>query len=187
MKKIKYILIAIVIITIVAVVFYFVGGKIDKDANLSGPTNSSTNGVGDKELTEIYTNDIYNFTLKYPKGLVVSTFPSLDETGDVVLISNMGTGNGMQIFISSYDRTEDVLTIEGVKSDLPTLVMVEPKDMVVGKVGGGISFLDSAGNSTTTNRQVWFSAYGWLYQITAPITFDDTLNKVLNSWEFTVK
>lgn len=159
--------------------------SVDTSAPLGTSTESASTQAASSELTIVskadlsntYNDPIYHFSLNYPAGLKVSTFPNADGAGDYVLIADNKTGIGMQIFISPFDEPASALTADRIKKDAPSLAVINPQPLSGKELGSGISFLD--GDDTKANRQVWFVAGGNLYQITAPKGFDATLGKIL--------
>lgn len=176
MNKMKKILIWTVPIAIIGVagVLYLNGWFKLGSSGL--PTSPAKTG------SALYTNDAYRFSLKYPAALATSTFSTPDGTGDIVLIDDNKTGLGMQISITPFDENITALTVDRIKQDVPDLTILESQDVLLGSSGKGVAFLD--GTSTSANRQVWFIAGQHLYQITAPVAFDQQLKDVLNSWVF---
>lgn len=144
-------------------------------------TASELSQISNENLSETYKNTTYHFSFDYPKGLKPSAFRSPDNSGDVILVADLQTGIGMQIFITPFDEPSSVFTIERIKKDAPSLVMINPKSFFVGS-GNGVAFFD--GNEADANCQVWFVVGKYLYQITAPKRFDNTLQRILNTLKF---
>ncbi|OHA41614.1 MAG: hypothetical protein A3G52_00715 [Candidatus Taylorbacteria bacterium RIFCSPLOWO2_12_FULL_43_20] len=137
--------------------------------------------VAETDLTETYVNEAYRFSIKYPAKLNVSSFESADGSGYVILIADLQTGYGVQIFISPYADSSDV-TAERIRQDVPGITIKNPQEVLLGQTGKGVAFTDGTG--VTANRQVWFASKGQLYQLTAPMDFDDTLRRMLDTWIF---
>jgi hypothetical protein len=120
--------------------------------------------------------------LEYPADLKASSFRNPDDSGDIILIAGQTANTGMQISITPFDEDTNVLTVERIKTDVPNLAIIAPQDVTLGATGRGVAFLDGSG--ADAHRQVWFVANKHLYQITAPISFDDEMKEILNSWTF---
>ena len=144
-------------------------------------TPSELSQISSENLSETYKNVTYHFSFDYPKGLKPSAFRSPDNSGDVILVADLQTGIGMQIFISPFDEPASVFTVERIKKDAPSLIINNPKSFSIGS-GNGVAFFDS--NEANANRQVWFVVGKYLYQITAPKRFDNTLQRILNTLKF---
>ena len=132
------------------------------------------------ELTEVYRSDLYGFSLKFPGGLKTTFFQ--DGNTDIVAISDGATGLGVQIAITPFDEPDTNITAERVKKDIPDIIINDPQEVTLGSLGKGIAWID--GEGVNGRRQVWFAARGYLFQLTAPILFDATLKKMLNTWVF---
>jgi len=131
------------------------------------------------ELTKSYSNENYKFSLLYPDGLIPSYIET--EEGEIVIFTGTEKNYGFQIVISYFDESADVLTAERIKKDT-SITTIDPQEVLLGENGRGIAFLDSEGDSSY--RQIWFVIGGNMYQITAHISFDAVLKKVMNTWEF---
>lgn len=144
---------------------------------------STDNKVSSQTGTlETYTDETYHFSLKYPADLKVSSFRNPDDSGDIVLIAGQTAGTGMQVSITPFDEDTNVLTVERIKADVPNLTIIAPQDVTLGTTGRGVAFFDGSG--ADAHRQVWFVANKYLYQITAPVSFDGGMKEILNSWTF---
>ena len=170
----------LILIVVGSVYFYFYKTQHNKKDSLNFYALSAPAVF--KDLDQTYTSDKYNFSFNYPKGLQASSIPS--DSGDVVVVAD-SKGLGFQIYITPFDEPISVLSVERIKKDATDLAILNPQDVILGadaKAGKGVAFLD--GDGLQANRQVWFIYAGHLYQITAPVDFDATLQNVLNTWKF---
>lgn len=152
-----------------------------------GTTATGTNSADPQQLSaadlkETYSDQEHSFTFKYSSDMTVVSFPSPDGVGTVITASSGTEGQGFQIVISPFDEPITALTVERIKQDVPDLVILEPQEVLLGSQGKGVAFKD--GDGPGAQRQVWFIARGNLYQITAPISFDQILPAILNTWVF---
>ena len=149
-------------------------------------SNSPTTGApqsSETGATSNYTNSTHHFSLSYPNGLGLKPAEFAADQGDYVTIADAKTGTGMQIYITPFNEDLSVLTAARIKQDAPDLQIVSPQDVTVGQSGKGVAFFDGTGDSA--NRQIWFVVGKELYQITAPKSFDQTLQGIMNTWAFT--
>lgn len=197
--KTKNIFITLIIIILAgAGIWYFVLGGIGLPSGLGssgGAFKLQTSGselpvsaAPALPLTQTYTNDTYHFTVKYPASSTPNAFANPDTSaaggGDMIVIAD-DAGMGAQILVTPFDEPVTALTVDRIKQDLPDLTILSPQDVLLGPDGAngkGVAFLD--GTTTDASRQIWFIAGKHLYQITAPVSFDATLQAMLNTWQF---
>ena len=181
-KSLLLTIIAIVIVIVIVIVIIIVVG-LAAYYSQSG-SNSTPNGAAparSADLPETYVNDTYGFSFDYPAGLATSTFATADGNGQVILIADSLSGSGLQIVITPSNGPQ-LITAELIERDIPDITVLDPQPITVGGSGKGLSFLD--GTSTAANFQVWFTADGFFYQITAPVGFKPTLEKILGTWQY---
>ena len=128
---------------------------------------------------ERYENVSYGFSFAYPAGMKISELA--DDAGDVIL-AEQGTG-GFQIFITPWDEGGDVITPERIRRDVPDSAVEHPQEAVI---DGGIRALIFEGHADAIGktREVWLVHGGYLYQITAPLSFDGELARIMGTWVF---
>lgn len=184
MKKTFIVIILIVIVVLVA---FFALNKDDgsADSTFSTVTNQEsaiTQALLDGEFSKTYRSEAHKFSVKYPEGLEASSFADESLGADVITIADPASGQGMQIIITPFDENIAVLTAERIKQDVPDLIIRDPQEVILGSSGKGVAFLDA--EDDTANRQIWFIARQSLYQITAPVSSDTLVQKMLNNWVF---
>ena len=143
-------------------------------------TRLKSEAFASANLTKKYTSNKYKFSLDYPESLKTSFFQ--DGNTAIVAISDGATGLGVQIAITPFDEPTTIITAERVKKDIPGMLIKDPQEVTLGSLGKGIAWID--GEGLDGKRQVWFAARGYLFQLTAPMLFDATLKKMLNTWVF---
>lgn len=130
--------------------------------------------------TQTYADTDYSFSFSYPHEYQARSFSDLEDT-KTILVENHQTKQGVQVFVSAFD--EDItLTPERIKKEMPDLVVLEPKNLLVGGVTG-ISFR-STNALSTESRELWFVYAGNLYQISAPIANKDLFDAIITKWQW---
>lgn len=154
--------------------------EVASEAKQVAETKIKSETFASANLSKTYTSDKYRFSLNYPEGLKIGFFQ--DGNTAIVAISEAVTGLGVQIAITPFDEPTTVITAERVKKDIPDMVIKDPQEVTLGSLGKGIAWVD--GEGIHGKRQVWFAARGYLFQMTAPMPFDATLKRMLNTWTF---
>ena len=184
-SKAKFISIVLIIIAVISSLIwalYMRGENVGDDVKVMPPADSSGKNI-DLNSWNIYTNDDYNFLLRYPDTLSVSEFK--DSGATVVLIQESGSARGFQIFISAWDEGVESLTAERIERDLPGLVMREVEKVRIGISEGYPAVLfQSENDGIGETREVWFVYNDNLYQVRAPLSYDTELSWVMSTWTF---
>lgn len=139
-----------------------------------GSGNSETLG----ELSETYSNTDYGFSFKHPKEFTVTAF---EEGSGTIVYLQKGGQDGFQIYITAFNETGPI-TVERVRQDLPTIVIESPQQVVIG--GEEAFVFISSDDSIGQTREVWFVHGGYLYQITAPLSFDRDAASMMTTLQF---
>jgi len=174
----KYIL----IIPAILFVAYIVGSFIQKE---NGVFQRAGVFLGIESLSHNssfiihYSNDKYGFSLEIPKDMKTSEFQ--EGPGDMIMIRN--SSFLIQAFIMPWDEP-GIITPERIKQDLPTIIVEEPQQAIIGqdKIQALIFF--SQEESLGRTREVWFVKNGFLYQITALAEKDKAVGEILESLKF---
>ena len=191
-SKAKFISIVLIIVAVASSLIwalYMRGENVCDDAKVMSPADSGGKNI-DLNSWNIYTNDDYNFLLRYPDTLSVSEFK--DSGATVVLIQESGSARGFQIFISAWDEGVESLTAERIERDLPDLVMREVEKVRIGISEGYPAVLfQSENDGIGKTREVWFvypeqsrGVASNLYQVRAPLSYDTELSWVMSTWTF---
>ncbi len=126
-----------------------------------------------------YKNSEKGFSLYYPEELSVEEY---DEGGGVetIVFSNTVSGNEFQIFITPY--SEDFISEERFRLDIPSGVIEDQKDVSIGGVPGIIFFSEHPLMGPT--REVWFIHKGFLYEVTTYKALDAWIADIIKTWVF---
>ncbi len=127
-----------------------------------------------------YFQGTYHVSLLYPDTVSVQ---ERHEQGTALTVTFQDVGvprRGFQLFIVPYGEKQ--ITAERFKMDIPSGVMSEIGDIVIGGVPG-IKFW-STDTSIGETREVWFIHHGFLYEFTAPRESDEWLQSILKTWRF---
>lgn len=127
-----------------------------------------------------YFQGTYHVSLLYPDTLSVQ---ERREPGTALTVTFQDVSvprRGFQLFIVPYGEKE--ISAERFQMDIPSGVMSEIKDVVIGGVPG-IKFWSTNTNIGET-REVWFIHHGFLYEVTTPRESDGWLQSILKTWRF---
>ena len=178
-KLIKIVITFVAIFIIVGFFIFNSKPKVDHqeliDSESSLETEDTQINLGKVENGK-YTNDAYGFSLTLPAGMTATNFN--EGEGTTILVSN-GTFQ-MQIFVSQFD--EDIsLTIARIKKDVPDIKMIEPIEI---KTGGVATVAFYSNDNGEKNREIWFVRGGYLYQVLAKASDDNTTGTVMEGWKW---
>jgi hypothetical protein len=126
-----------------------------------------------------YVNAKYHFSLVYPNTLSTREYK---EDGDALTVTfeDIKNENEFQIFVIHYNDVQ--VTTERFKMDVPSGVMKEPTNVIVGNVSGTAFFSTNAIMGDT--REVWFIKDGFLYEVTTHKKLDAWLTSITQTWKF---
>ena len=133
-------------------------------------------------LAETYRALADRFSFKYPSGFSVKAQIGESQESRIYTIEN-GRGEGIQITLSPFDEAGDALTAERIESETG-IVPLNPEP-VMGDDGKtiGLGFI-AENTSFGRSREIWFVASGRLFQVSAPILYDNLAKAVLQSFKF---
>jgi len=172
----------IALIIILLVIVFLVSKNNDKNTR----TEPVITDVGNVEsaLGEdfvIYNNQEYNFSLSVYRGSEEKKFS--DNDGDVFVLTAPQRDFTFQIFITSFDSNEEVITSSMIAKDLPGVRIENPQEAILGdNIRALIFFIDNEGLGKT--REVWFIKNRHLYQITTFADSDSLLAGILSTLDF---
>lgn len=186
MKTVKIkIFIVIAILALAGVAFWFFMPRDIKTEDQRGigvPIGGESAGISpvsekSADMSETYTNPKYSFSFSYPKELNASEFT--EGNRDIILIKDE-TGDGFQISITPFDESEPV-TKARILKDIPDMAIANDKIISLG--GASALSFKSKGESGET-IEIWFARNGNLYQISALPSFEDKMDKILETMLF---
>jgi len=143
-----------------------------------------------------FTHPQYNFSLEYPKELLVEAFEE-EDGAETIIFKKPGQDEstpieeklGFQIFITPIEEGDsDFLTPERIREDLPFLTLEDMQEAILGTLGGGaeiraiLFWIEDPVIGKT--REVWFTNRGHLYEITTYAHRDPWLAKILATLRF---
>ncbi|TSC69412.1 MAG: hypothetical protein G01um101456_191 [Parcubacteria group bacterium Gr01-1014_56] len=126
-----------------------------------------------------FQNEKYGFSLFYPPTLEVTEY---DEEGGAHTVSfeDKSGEKGFQIFITPY--TEDQITQDRFRMDVPSGVMKEPTDIVIDGIRATMFFSENALMGET--REVWFIHDGYLHEVTTYKELNLWLAEIMRTWKW---
>jgi len=131
------------------------------------------------ETARLYKNLLFRFSLTYPKDLQVREYDD-GTSASTITFEDAAGKNGFQIFIVPY--AENQITPQQFKKDVPSGVMKEPTDIIIG--GERATMFYSQDLVKNKTREVWFIKDGFLYEITTDAALDNWLAQILSTWRF---
>lgn len=134
-------------------------------------------------LTKKYENVQYGFSFSYQSDFAVSEFPE-DEGKMSLIIQNEETDQTVQIYITSYDDHDFVVSAERIRSDLPDLPFSNSADVAVGGKAKGVAFFSENEAFGGDTAEVWFADGENFYQATAYGKDAKLLEEIVKSWKF---
>lgn len=180
----KRIFIIMVVVIIGAGIYTWrtIGGIGDKEkASLElAQLQSGQDQGGQDNLTGLYTNNTYHFSLRYPTNFTVNDLVT-NEGNNVIMIEGKGENEQFQILVSAFDENEP-LTQERIERDLPDFIIEEPRAITIS--GAPALIFWSEDEVLGKTREVWFTHKEALFQVSAPAVFDQTLSQVMATWSF---
>ena len=191
--KSSYIAIIVILALVIAAAFLLpvryhitpVSFTTDSAAS-SVPTTETASVVGNLPtpasvlLDKLYTNKRYRISFNYPSAFSVSS--EVNNQGEVIIVHDALSTSGFQAYVTVYRDPDTTITKAKLLQNIPDLVIKNEQEVLVGPSGKGLAFVSETYGQEV--REVWFAVRGYLYQITAPITSDEVLKQVLNSWQF---
>ena len=155
------------------------------------------------DLPKTFRHESARFSFSYPDGFSVSRLSaSAEGVGETIVIQDPKRQAGFQIHLEPYDDPDTNITAERLERDIPEMKVKDPQEVIIGtqpsrasdsresresdaregsaRQGKGLAWVAS----DTGTREVWFIFRGTLYQLTAPLSNDTLLQRVLNTWNF---
>jgi hypothetical protein len=132
-----------------------------------------------------YKHTLLGFSFNYLKDYNISSFGNFfDSNGETVLLQKGSGEQGLQILITPFD--EDIsLTAKRIKKDLPTLSVIEEKEIQLGQDIKVQAVVFQSNNNLTTGKslEAWFVYRNNLYQVSSLESSKELFDKVINSWK----
>lgn len=126
----------------------------------------------------IYRSHLLGFQISYPEHLTVREYGKAN-TSTIVFEDQKGE-KGFQIFVVPYADT--VVSEERLKMDIPSGVIKDPAEVVVG--GATATAFWSTNMLFGETREVWFIRDGFLYEVTTYKDLDQWLAEIMKTWTF---
>ncbi len=137
---------------------------------------------GDKQ----YKHTILGFGFSYPDEYTISSFGNFfDSVGETILLQKIDKAQGLQILVTPFDEDLD-LTIKRIKKDLPSLSVLESREIQIGsdEIKVQMVVFESNNNlSTGKSYEGWFVYRKNLYQISSSMDSKELFDKITNSWK----
>ena len=192
-------LVVVIFAALLAAVWYFADSS-KKKSDLSVDLRSDLSNPGLSEiypqtipepeqkrlvLPQIFSHSDFRFTFSYPVGFTVSRLPQT-EGGETIVVQDTKRQAGFQIHLEPFDDPDTEITAERLERDIPEMKVKDPQEVPIGGASGrnqistGLAWVAE----DTGTREVWFIFGGYLYQLTAPLSNDILLQRVLNTWNF---
>jgi len=128
-----------------------------------------------------FTHPDYGFSVEYPQELKIKAFAE-DKDSQTIVFQKEEEKFGFQIFVSPFEEGE-VLTQERILEDLPSAIIEEPQEVIIGDGIHALLFW-SFDPTIGKTREVWFPYQGYLYEITTYAHLDIWLAQILSTWSF---
>ncbi len=152
-----------------------------------GKAPAEVKEIAELPKTKLYQSKDYNFSFEYPADLNLAEF--YDEAGDTTVFQNSSAGSlkegkekiGFQMFITSYGG--GVITRETILKDLPSTVIEDPKEVIIGDDTRALIFWSESPKIGKT-RELWFTKDGYLYEISTYANLDSWLANIMKTWKF---
>lgn len=146
--------------------------------------------TGDEVLLEIKDAELYihknpSFSFRYQKEFKVTSHqPPGTTRGEVVVIEH-DQNESFQIAITPFDE-KGPITKARIVRDLPDIPMGEEDNTIQIGYAHALGF-KSADEAIGQTYEIWFVAGGYLYQISAPLSFRKNLMNILSTWIFKIE
>ena len=127
-----------------------------------------------------FRSDAYHFSLFYPDELLVGEREEVDGAHTFVF-ENASSTRGFQIFVVPY--FEEAVSAERLKKDLPSGVIKEQQEIVVGGDTKGMIFYSTNALLGET-REVWFIKNKFLYEVNTYKKLDVWLSQIIGTLVF---
>ncbi len=121
-----------------------------------------------------YTDPMYGFSLRIPKGFLVSNLP--EDQGEVIIAEHPSLNLGFEVFIAPFDA-DGPLTVNTIRELNPSLSIREPVDIELEDGTAALRFASEDPRVGET-RQIWFRRGGNLFQV---IMYSDNI-EWLDPW-----
>ena len=141
-------------------------------------TQPEVQGIDNTEY--VYKHTVYPFAFTYPKGTTVEA--SIVDSGTMILVTDAVHDHIFQVYIQEVGETSLDITEARIRQDIPGITIRDVQTVEVGTGARGTAFIST--DDVGEKREVWFVFKGVLYQLSAPLTSDDFMRSILNTWQF---
>lgn len=180
----KKVLGTLLLFVAIALLFLFFKGVGTESILSQKDTELSQEGKKELEST-LYISSDGSFQFNHEKGFtssnMVETDESTGETKEIIMFRGKGEKDNIQIVVTSFDS--DPISIARIRREVPSLIMEDARDISINGAPGS-TFVSIDTESKMKTREVWFSRYGVLYQISTYTEFDESISKILETWKW---
>jgi len=137
------------------------------------------------DYTEKFAQSGYDFSFRYPSGFEIMTIP--EDYGDIVVVQNVATQIGVQIFAGPLDEPPEKITRRFIKDALPESIIRNTKEVSFGEGDSrieGLLFDSDNPNFQNGSSELWFVRKGMIYQLTTYRALRPLLEGVFATWQF---
>mgnify|MGYP001575498671 CR=1 FL=1 len=155
---------------------------LDNSQNIENTPLAEGQTVTDSGSQKKFNHSILGFSFLYNKDYSISSFGNyFDSNGQTILLQKDSI-QGLQILITPFD--EDIsLTGSRIKKDLPSLVMQNIKEELIGETN--VVIFESTNNlSTGKSLEGWFIYRKNLYQISSSLEASELFQGIINKWQW---
>lgn len=125
-----------------------------------------------------YRDAQYPFSFEYQNEFMYERYEEAE--GETLVFIDSEQKKEFQIFITPF--TEEYISEERFRLDVPSGVIKDKQDVLVGGVQGTIFFSENSFLGGT--RELWFIHNGFLYEITTYDELDSWLADIMKTWRF---
>ena len=149
---------------------------------ISGVKSEDVAAISAYSYTKTYISSKYGFTFMYPESFTITDMPGKDR--DVVIVSNIEKGIGVQIIITPIDGEDHDLTADRIKEEIPDMAVEMPTQISVTGSRQGLEFASDNSAFGGRSSELWFIYNRHLFQISTYAEFEPLLRGMWNTWKF---
>ncbi len=177
MQFIKNLKFKIIILIILGLGIFF---SLKSTPPVSPEIQKETAALEENVSANRYENEKYGFSFEKPEGYTVGA--TRDDFGEVLVVQNMKTNSGFQIYITPAD-SDTKITKSQIEADLPGTKVLNSKTVNLDGASG-LSFDSNNSAFGDKSFEVWFTYKNYLYQVSSYQSFSPELQKIIATWKF---
>jgi hypothetical protein len=127
-----------------------------------------------------YHSQPYHLSIFYPSGMQYSEQLAAPGQPLFVTFQDPQSGGGFQIYILPYSQS--TITPERFKLDEPS--GIEQNIFNVQVAGADGIMFESTDPVVGQLREIWFIHEGLLYEVTTALSYDKTIQNIMQTWQF---